>query len=140
MFIENTKPRALLLLRVSTAKQANGDDDCLLPVQQEKCTALCEENGWEIVDIITETKSAYKNSMLEREAIRDIANRADKGEFDILVTFKFDRIGRKGIETVFFINNLIEKGIRVFTATEGEIATGSLENEFKGSKYNEQRL
>ncbi len=133
---ENTKPRALLLLRVSTAKQANGNDDCLLPVQQEKCVALCEQNGWEIVGTINETKSAYKNSMFDRESIRDISNRADKGEFDILVAFKLDRIGRKGIETVFFINNLIEKGIRVFTATEGEIATGSLENDliltFKG--------
>lgn len=136
MFNENTKPRALLLLRVSTAKQANGDDDCLLPVQQEKCVALCEQNGWEIVGTINETKSAYKNSMFDREAIRDISNRADKGEFDVLVAFKLDRIGRKGIETVFFINNLIEKGIRVFTATEGEVKTGSLENDliltFKG--------
>lgn len=127
MFIENTKPGGLLLLRVSTAKQANGDDDCLLPVQQEKCTALCEENGWEIIDIITETKSAYKNSMLEREAIRDIANRADKGEFDILVTFKFDRIGRKGIETTNFIMQLLEKDVRVYTVTEGEVKANDFE-------------
>ena len=87
MFKENTKPRALLLLRVSTAKQANGNDDCLLPVQQEKCVDLCKQNGWEIVGTINETKSAYKNSMFDRESIRDISNRADKGEFDILVAF-----------------------------------------------------
>ena len=84
---ENTKPRALLLLRVSTAKQANGNDDCLLPVQQEKCTALCEEKGWEIIDTITETKSAYKNGMYEREPIIDIANRTSNTLNEIYKTY-----------------------------------------------------
>ncbi len=130
MFIENQKPRALLLLRVSTAKQANGNDDCLLPVQQEKCTSLCEEKGWEIVDTITETKSAYKNRMFDREAIRDIFNRAENDEFDILVAFKFDRIGRKGNETTNFIMQLLEKDVRVYTVTEGEIKANGFEEEF----------
>ncbi len=127
---ENTKPRALLLLRVSTVKQANGNDDCLLPVQQEKCVALCEQNGWEIIDTITETKSAYKNGMYERESIIDISNRTSNNEFDILVAFKLDRIGRKGNETTNFIISLLEKGIRVFTVVEGEITADSFEDEF----------
>lgn len=127
---KNTKPRVLLLLRVSTSKQANGNEDCLLPVQQEKCTALCEQNGWEIVGTITETKSAYKNGMYERESIIDIENRADNGEYDILVAFKLDRIGRKGNETTHFITSLLEKGIRVFTVVEGEITADSFEDEF----------
>lgn len=80
MFIENQKPRVLLLLRVSTAKQANGND-----------------------------------------------------AFDILVAFKLDRTDRKGNETTNFVTNLLEKGIRVFTVVEGEIATATLENELKGS-------
>ena len=127
---ENTKPRALLLLRVSTAKQANGNDDCLLPVQQEKCVALCEQNGWGIIDTITETKSAYKNGMYERESIIDISNRTSNNEFDVLVAFKLDRIGRKGNETTNFITGLLEKGIRVFTVVEGEITADSFEDEF----------
>lgn len=104
----NKKLRALLLLRVSTTQQVSGDDDCPLPVQKEKCTAVCEENGWEIVDTINESKSGYKIKMNDRAAILEIQRRAEAKEFDVLVVFKQDRIGRKGSDTACFIMYLIE--------------------------------
>ncbi len=127
---ENTKPRALLLLRVSTAKQVNGNDDCPLPIQQEKCVALCEQNGWNIIDIINESKSGYKNAIYEREAIEQVERHVIEKDFDILVVFKYDRIGRTGVETAYFIMNLLNEGIRVYSATEGEITNDTFESEF----------
>ncbi len=129
MFNENTKPRALLLLRVSTAKQVNGNDDCPLPIQQEKCVALCEQNGWNIIDIINESKSGYKNAIYEREAIEQVERHVIEKDFDILVVFKYDRIGRTGVETAYFIMNLLNEGIRVYSATEGEITNDTFEGE-----------
>lgn len=129
MIITNEKPRALLLLRVSTAKQVNGNDDCPLPIQQEKCVALCEQNGWNIIDIINESKSGYKNAIYEREAIEQVERHVIEKDFDILVVFKYDRIGRTGVETANFIMNLLNEGIRVYSATEGEITNDTFEGE-----------
>ena len=127
MFIENTKTRALLFLRVSTAKQLSGDEASQFPAQQARCEEFCIRNGWEIVDTITESKSGHKNEMYGREAVVEIKNRAKNGEFDILVVFKLDRLGRRGVETANFIMNLLDAGIRIYSATEGEISNDTFE-------------
>ena len=119
--------RAVLLLRVSTTKQVNGDDDCPLPVQQNKCTEVCKENGWTITDVVNESKSGFKNDMYDREAILKILALAEAKEFDVLVVFKLDRLGRRGNQTTEFISKLISLGIRIFSATDGEIKLASLD-------------
>ena len=132
--MENSKStktalRAVLLLRVSTAKQVNGNDDCPLPVQQNRCTEVCKENGWTITDVVNESKSGFKNDMYKRKAILKILALAEAKEFDVLVIFKQDRLGRRGNQTTEFIAKLISLGIRIFSATEGEIKLDSINSE-----------
>ena len=45
---------------------------------------------------------------------------AEKGEFDVLVVYMFDRIGRIENETPFILQWFTENGIEVWRACEGE--------------------
>ena len=130
--MENSKSttkalRAVLLLRVSTTKQVNGTDDCPLPVQQHQCTEFCEKQGFIISETINESKSGFKNEMMDRPAIVKLYESAKAHEYDALVVFKQDRIGRRGIDTLFFMHSLIKLGIRIFSVTEGELKLDSVE-------------
>src|SRR5699024_1723339 len=44
----------------------------------------------------------------------------EKGLFDILLVFMFDRLGRKSDETPFIVEWLTKKGIKVWSVNEGE--------------------
>lgn len=123
------KKRAVLLLRVSTAKQAEDNEECPIPLQKERCEAYCTEKNWEIVDTIFESKSGYKNSINDREAIMQLNNHISERDFDVLVVFKLDRIGRTGIETTSFIVSVLKSGIEIYSVTEGKINIESSENE-----------
>lgn len=123
------KKRAVLLLRVSTAKQAEDNEECPIPLQKERCEAYCNENGWEIVDTIFESKSGYKNSINDREAIMLLNKHISERVFDVLVVFKLDRIGRTGIETTGFIVSVLKSGVEIYSVTEGKISIENSENE-----------
>ena len=43
-----------------------------------------------------------------------------KGEFDILLVFMFDRLGRRDDETPFVVEWFVKQGIEVWSAMEGQ--------------------
>lgn len=61
----------------------------------------------------------WKNTKLKR-----IRKAAEQGEFDILLVFMYDRLGRNLNETPFIAEWFTKKGIHVWSVYEGEIIDG----------------
>ncbi|MCL2488113.1 MAG: recombinase family protein [Oscillospiraceae bacterium] len=117
--MRNTKI-AYTLYRVSTKKQVDKDRDDI-PMQKQSCCEFAEKQGW-IVGKEFEEKgiSGYKVSAENRDAIQDLKDAATHGEFDVLLVFMFDRIGRIDDETPFVVEWFVKHGIEVWSVKEGE--------------------
>ena len=111
--------RVLCLYRVSTVGQVDHDD---IPMQRIACREYASTHpDWEIVEEISEKGvSGYKVSTNERDAIIEIKKKAIAGEFDVLLVFMFDRLGRREDETPFVVQWFVQQGIEVWSTREGE--------------------
>lgn len=115
--------RVLCLYRVSSEQQLYRTDDHQvdIPMQRIRCREYAAANGWTIVcELQEEGVSGYKVRAADRDKIQLIKEYALKKQFDILLVFMFDRIGRIADETPFVVEWLVNNGIRVISASEGE--------------------
>ena len=111
--------RVVCLYRVSTLGQVDHDD---IPMQKLACREYAQTHpDWEIVKEISEKGvSGYKISTNERDAIMEIKKMAMAGQFDVLLVFMFDRLGRRDDETPFVVQWFVSQGIEVWSTKEGE--------------------
>lgn len=115
--------RVLCLYRVSSDKQLYYDDqhNVDIPMQRIRCREYAASQGWNVVfELQEEGISGYKVRAADRDKIQLIREYALKKQFDILLVFMFDRIGRIADETPFVVEWLVKNGIRVVSVTEGE--------------------
>ncbi len=109
--------RVYCLYRVSTKGQVDKDD---IPMQRSACQDFAERNGWTILKEFSEKGvSGFKVSAENRDAIQELKAAAEKREFDILLVFMFDRIGRISNETPFVVEWFANQGIEVWSTQEG---------------------
>ena len=119
---EKTK-RVQCLYRVSTEQQVTYNDkkQADIPMQRMACRKFAAEHGWEIVFEDQEDGiSGHKIRAENRDKIQLIKQRAKKKQFDILLVFMFDRIGRIADETPFVVEWFVKNGISVWSTQEGE--------------------
>lgn len=117
--------RVYTLYRVSTKKQVNtseenGND---IPMQRGACQDFVKyRQDWEIVKEYEEKGvSGFKVSARNRDAIIDLQEAALNKEFDVLLVFMFDRIGRIDDETPFIVEWFVKTaGVEVWSVKEGE--------------------
>ena len=111
------------LYRVSTKKQLylSADNKEDIPMQRKACREFAERMGW-VVGAEFEEKgiSGSKVSASKRDAIQDLKDAAIRGEFQVLLVFMFDRIGRIDDETPFVVEWFVKHGIEVWSVSEGE--------------------
>ncbi len=113
-----TAKRVYCLYRVSTKGQVIKDD---IPMQRIECEKFAKAQGWTIIKEFSEKGvSGFKVSEKERDAVQDIKAAALRKEFDILLVFMFDRVGRRDDETPFVVEWFVKQGIQVWSTKEGE--------------------
>lgn len=107
------------LYRVSTKGQVDKND---IPMQKNACREFAKhQSGWVIKKEFQEQGvSGFKVSANDRDAVQELKSAAEKHEFDILLVFMFDRIGRIDNETPFVVEWFIKHGIEVWSVNEGE--------------------
>jgi DNA invertase Pin-like site-specific DNA recombinase len=112
--------RVWCLYRVSTKGQVSADED--IPMQKNAChNFVSTHKDWEITNELYERGvSGWKKKADERDALNDIREAAVNREFDVLLVFMFDRLGRRDDETPFVINFLIENAVEVWSVNEGQ--------------------
>ena len=112
--------RVAALYRVSTKKQIDqrsGD----IPMQKIACHEFAVEKGWAILyEFYEKGVSGFKVSANDRDAIQDLKEIAIKKEFDVLLVFMFDRLGRIDSETPFVVEWFVQHGIEVWSVKEGQ--------------------
>ena len=112
--------RVMCLYRVSTKGQVDKQDD--IPMQRRECMDFINRmDDWVFVgERMEKGISGYKVSASKRDAIIEIREMAEKKQFDVLLVFMFDRLGRKEDETPFLVKWFIEHGIEVWSTREGQ--------------------
>ncbi|MDE5588600.1 MAG: recombinase family protein [Acetatifactor sp.] len=113
--------RVYCLYRVSTKKQVDKNENDI-PMQKTACHEFAgRQEDWVILREFSEKGiSGYKVSAQDRDAIQDLKEAALKDEFDILLVFMFDRIGRIDDETPFVVEWFAKHGIEVWSTREGQ--------------------
>ena len=112
------KKRVYTLYRVSTKGQVEKDD---IPMQKEDCHEFAERQGWEIVKEFSEKGvSGFKKSAKDRDQLQLLQQAAAAGEFDVLLVFMFDRLGRRDDETPFIVEWFTKQGVEVWSVNEGQ--------------------
>lgn len=111
--------KARTLLRVSSKQQLYDDD---LPIQRAELAGFIEQKKDWVFDkeYMEGAISGYKNSLEQRDVLQQILEDAEKKEFDILLAYMSDRIGRKS-EYVFYVSTLSKLGVEVWTVKDGLI-------------------
>ena len=112
--------RVICLYRVSTRGQVDKQDD--IPMQRRECQEfISRRDDWVFVgERMEKGISGYKVSAAKRDAIIEIREMAEKKQFDVLLVFMFDRLGRKEDETPFLVKWFVEHGIEVWSTREGQ--------------------
>lgn len=113
--------RVYTLYRVSTTRQVDVVKDDI-PMQRIACHEFADRfPDWEIIQEFEEKGiSGYKVSASKRDAIIDLREAAERKEFDVLLVFMFDRLGRKEDETPFVLQWFVEQGIEMWSVNEGQ--------------------
>lgn len=112
--------RVWCLYRVSTKKQVNTDDD--IPIQRNACHNFVNNKAnWKITNELSEKGvSGWAKKANERDALNTIKQGAINREFDILLVFMFDRLGRREDETPLVVSFLNENNVEVWSVEEGK--------------------
>lgn len=111
--------RVLCLYRVSTKGQVDPKDD--IPVQRRECMRFIESHrDWVYLgERLEKGVSGYKVSVQNRDVLQEIKKMAERKEFEVLLVFMFDRLGRREDETPFLVEWFVQHGIEVWSVNEG---------------------
>lgn len=112
--------RVWCLYRVSKKQQVSVDED--IPMQKNACHGFVNNKpGWIITNELYEKGvSGWKKTVNERDEMTALKEGALNKEFDVLLVFMFDRLGRREDETPVMVNFLIQNGIEVWSVKEGQ--------------------
>jgi len=120
--------RAVSLLRASSKPQTtkvisdDGSTDYDIPLQRNILTPWIAQLGMEHLEEFVEGGvSGYRVSTENRDKLQKIKQMAIRKEFDVLVIYMSDRLGRIADETPLVVSFLNNHGIKVLSYTEGEI-------------------
>lgn len=118
--ILNNKKRVRILLRVSSRQQLEADGD--LDIQRKIVLEyIANHPDWLLDDkeYFEGGISGYKNSVEERDVLQEAYHDAENREYDILVLYKDDRLGRRMFEIPIYIMSLKNLGVDVYTVKDG---------------------
>lgn len=78
---------------VYTRTASEGSSLTALPLQEDLCRRLCDEHGWQVVAVETDTASGFDE---DRPGWNRILKMAKAEEIDVIVASSPDRISRSG--------------------------------------------
>lgn len=120
---------ARMILRVSSDQQLEADGD--LSVQRDILKEYINRHPDWILDekeYFEGSNSAYKNTAEERDTLQEILQDAKNNEFDILVPYKDDRVGRLMLNTPEYILELKKNNVDVYSVKDGCISPKSADD------------
>lgn len=123
-----TNKRVRMLLRVSSNQQLDADGD--LGVQRQILLDYIDKHPHWIVDTKEYFEggvSGYKNSVSERDILQEALKDAKNREYDILLAYKDDRLGRRMEEVPQYIFELKRENVDIYTVKDNCISPNSMD-------------
>ena len=118
--------RVRMLLRVSSNQQLEADGD--LSVQRQLVRDyISNQSDWQLdeKEYFEGSNSGYKNAVADRNILQEALQDAKAKEYDILVVYKDDRIGRRMWEIGAYVMSLKSFGVDIYTVKDGCISPES---------------
>ncbi len=112
-----------MLLRVSSNQQLEADGD--LSVQRRIVEDYIAGHPDWILDgkeYFEGSRSGYKTAVSDRDTLQEAMEDAGRKEYDILVAYKDDRIGRRMWEIGAYVMTLKNYGVDIYTVKDGCIS------------------
>lgn len=111
-------------IRVSTAEQAIYGLG--LEVQRDKIQSYCDSQSWELVEIYED--GGVSGATMDRPAFTQMLTDGEDGRFDLILTYKIDRISRSLKNLLILVEDtLAPMDIALKSVTESFIDTSSPE-------------
>lgn len=112
-----------ILLRVSSSQQLDADGD-LSTQRQIILEHIKQHDDWELdqKEYFEGGISGYKNSVSDRDVLQEALQDAKNKEYNILVVYKDDRLGRRMLEVPLYIVELKQAGVDIYTVKDGWIS------------------
>lgn len=118
--------RVRMLLRVSSNQQLEADGDLSVQRQLVK-DYISGQLDWQLdeKEYFEGSNSGYKNAVADRDVLQEALQDAKAKEYDILVVYKDDRIGRRMWEIGAYVMSLKSFGVDIYTVKDGCISPES---------------
>ena len=104
--------KAVLYLRVSTDRQTTAN-------QERELRAIAERSGWEIVQVYRDAGISGAKGRDKRPAFDRLCKDANRRQFDIVMAWSVDRLGRSLQDLIGFLSELHASGIDLFLLQQG---------------------
>jgi DNA invertase Pin-like site-specific DNA recombinase len=104
--------RAVLYLRVSTLDQTTANQECEL-------REVAERAGWQVVKVYKDHGISGAKGRDKRPAFDALHRAAARREFDIVMAWSVDRLGRSLKDLVNFLDELRALNVDLFLKTQG---------------------
>src|SRR5215211_5456740 len=107
-----TAQRVAVYCRISDPKKAVGES---FPVQERDCRIYADAHGLEVVRVVHEQADSYE---IDRPKLRDLLAAGKRGEFDAVMVWKQDRLGRGNMahEVLYYL--ILNAGLQPLCALE----------------------
>jgi len=109
---ETTMKRAVLYLRVSTLDQTTAN-------QERELREVAERAGWQVTKVYKDHGISGAKGRDKRPAFDALHRAAARREFDIVIAWSVDRLGRSLKDLVNFLEELRSLNVDLFLKTQG---------------------
>ena len=104
--------RAVLYLRVSTQDQTTAN-------QERELRQVAERAGWQIVQVYKDHGISGAKAKDKRPAFNSLHKAAARREFDVVMAWSVDRLGRSLQDLVAFLSEIHASGVDLFLHQQG---------------------
>ena len=101
------KRRVVLYARVSLKRQD-------IELQLDELRKVAEDRGWEVVGTLTDNGISGKKGREHRPGLEALLIGATRGEYDLVMAYKLDRIGRSTVDVLRTLQHLQEVGVELY--------------------------
>lgn len=115
------KKRVFIYIRVSTREQA--EEGYSIGEQEERLKKYCEAMEWQLIKVFIDP--GYTGSNMERPALQEMIREIEKGNADIVLVDKLDRLSRSQYDTLYLIQKVFTENDCAFVSRAEAFDTSS---------------
>lgn len=106
------KKRVFVYVRVSTLEQV--EEGYSLGEQEDRLRKYCEAMEWQLVKVYVDP--GYSGGNMERPALKEMISEVEKGNADIVLVDKLDRLSRSQFDTLYMIQKIFTANNTAFVS------------------------